>query len=85
MKKGKDNKKEIPKIKLKKTKNPVVSKHINRKEPDLWKEISSKFQPIIKTYTEYKKKRKIEKIKEEQRRIKDGRKTKILKKNRHKD
>ena len=70
MKKEKNNKKEIPKIKLKKTKNPVVSKHINRKEPDLWKEISSKFQPIIKTYTEYKKKRKIEKIKEEQRKIK---------------
>ena len=71
MRKGKDNKKEIPKIKLKKTKNPVVSKHINRKEPDLWKEISSKFQPIIKTYTEYKKKRKIEKLKKEERRLKE--------------
>ena len=70
MKKGKDNKKEIPKIKLKKTKNLIVSKHINRKKPDLWKEISSKFQPLIKTYSDYRKKRKIAKIKEEQRRIK---------------
>ena len=70
MKKRKNIKKEIPKIKLKKTKNLIVSKHINRKEPDLWKEISSKFQPLIKTYSDYRKKRKIAKIKEEQRRIK---------------
>ena len=63
MKKGKDNKKEIPKIKLKKTKNLIVSKYTNRKEPDLWKEISSKFQPLIKTYSDYRKKQKIAKIK----------------------
>ena len=63
MKKEKNNKKEIPKIKLKKTKHPVVSKQINRREPDLWKEISSKLQPFIKAYSDYRKKRKIEKLK----------------------
>ena len=70
MKKEKNNKKEIPKIKLKKTKNSTVSKQISQREPDLWKEISSKFQPLIKTYSDYRKKQKIAKIKEEQRRIK---------------
>ena len=71
MKKEKSNKKEISKIKLKKTKNPIVSKQINRREPDLWKEISSKLQPFIKAYSDYRKKRKIEKLKKEQRRLKE--------------
>ena len=71
MKKEKSNKKEIPKIKLKKTKHPVVSKQINRREPDLWKEISSKLQPFIKAYSDYRKKRKIEKLKKEERRLKE--------------
>ena len=70
MKKRNSNKKEIPKIKLKKTKNSTVSKQISQREPDLWKEISSKFRPLIKTYSDYRKKQKIAKIKEEQRRIK---------------
>ena len=62
MKKRNDNKKEIPKIKLKKIKNSIVSKQINRREPDLWKEIGLTFQPFIKAYNDYRKKRKIEKI-----------------------
>ena len=70
MKKRNDNKKKIPKIKLKKKKNSTVSKQISQREPDLWKEISSKLQPLIKTYSDYRKKQKIAKIKEEQRRIK---------------
>ena len=71
MKKRNDNKKEIPKIKLKKTKNSTVSKQISRREPDLWKEISSKFKQFIKVYRGFREKRKIIKQKEERIKLKE--------------
>ncbi len=70
MKKEKNNKKEIPKIKLKKTKNSTVSKQISRREPDLWKEISSKFKQLSKAYRDFREKQKIIKQKEERSRLK---------------
>jgi len=77
MKKEKNNKKEISKIKLKKTKNPVVSKHINRKEPDLWKEISSNLKPLGKAYNKFREKRRIAKQKVEERRLKEEEKQRL--------
>ena len=71
MKKRNDNKKEIPKIKLKKTKNSTVSKQISRREPDLWKEISSKFKQLSKAYRNFREKQKIIKQKEERSRLKE--------------
>ena len=71
MKKRNDNKKETPKIKLKKTKNSTVSKQINQREPDLWKEISSKFIQLSKAYRDFSEKQKIIKQKEEQSRLKE--------------
>ena len=71
MKKRNDNKKEIPKIKLKKTKNSTVNKQINRREPDLWKEISSKFKQLSKAYRDFREKQKIIKQKEERSRLKE--------------
>ena len=71
MKKRNDNKKEIPKIKLKKTKNSTVSKQISRREPDLWKEISSKFKQLSKAYRDFREKQKIIKQKEERSRLKE--------------
>ena len=70
MKKRNDNKKEIPKIKLKKRINSTVSKHISRREPDLWKEISSKFKQLSKAYRDFREKRRIAKEKKEQKRLK---------------
>ena len=77
MKKEKSNKKEIPKIKLKKTKHPVVSKQINRREPDLWKEISSKFKQPSKAHRDFREKQKIIKQKEERSRLKEQEKQRL--------
>jgi len=71
MKKRNDNKKEIPKIKLKKRINSTVSKQISRREPDLWKEISSKFKQLSKAYRDFREKQKIIKQKEERSRLKE--------------
>ena len=71
MKKRNNNKKEIAKIKLKKTKNSTVSKQTSRREPDLWKEISSKFKQLSKAYRDFREKQKIIKQKEERIRLKE--------------
>ena len=44
----------------------MFSKQIEQKVPDLGEILGSKFQAIVKAYNNYKEKRKIEKIKEEQ-------------------
>ena len=44
---------------------------INRKEPDPWKELLLKLQPISKAFKEFIKKRKIAKQEDERRRLKD--------------
>ena len=71
MKKGKSNEKEITKNKLKKIKSSSVGKRVSHKEPDLWKEIRSKLQPLSKAYRDFKKKRKIENEKSERKRLKE--------------
>ena len=71
MKKGKGKIKEIQKIKLKKRKNITINKQINQKEPDLWKEIRAKLQPLSKAYINFMEKRKITKQQEERRKIKE--------------
>ena len=70
MKKGDDNKKEVIKIKLKKTKNSMVNRRTSQREPDLWKEIRSNLKPLGKAYNKFREKRRIAKQKEEQRRLK---------------
>ena len=66
-------KKGIKKTRLKKIKNLVTNKRIRTKErePDLWKEIYSKFKIFNKKYKNFREKQKIKKQKEEQRRLKE--------------
>ena len=70
MKKGNNNKKEIIKVKLKKRKSSTVNKRIGQREPDPWKEIQLKLQPLSKAYRNFRQKRKIAKEKEKLRRLK---------------
>ena len=70
MKKRDDNKKEVTKIKLKKTKDSMVNRRTSQREPDPWKEIRLKLKPLSKAYNKFREKRRIAKQKEEQRRLK---------------
>ena len=70
MKKRNDNKKEVTKIRLKKTKGSIVNKRTNQRESDFWKEIRLKLKPLNKVYNKFREKRRIAKEKEEQRRLK---------------
>ena len=70
MKKRSNNKKEVSRTKLKKTKTSTVGRRSNQKVPDPWKEIRLKLKPIGKAYTKFIEKRKVAKQKEEQRRLK---------------
>ena len=63
MRRGKNSKKEVTKIRLKKTKNSIANKRINQKEPDFWKEIRFKLKPLSKAYRNFVEKRKIVKHK----------------------
>ena len=65
MRREKNNKKEVTKIRLKKIKNSIANKRLNQKEPDLWKEIRFKLQPLNKAYRNFIEKRRIVKQKEE--------------------
>ena len=71
MKKRNYNKKEVTKVKLKRTKNLTSNKRINQNEPDPWKEIGLKFKLLTKAYVKYREKRKIAKEKEEQKKLKE--------------
>ena len=72
MKRGKiDKKKEITKIRSKKTRNFINNKRTKEREPDLWKEVSSGFKLLGKKYKNIREKQKIKKQKEEQRRLKE--------------
>ena len=72
MKRGKINaKKEIIKIRLKKTKNLTINKRIKQREPDLWKEVYSRFKLFAKKYKNFRDKQNVKKQKEEQRRLKE--------------
>ena len=65
MKKGKGKIKEAPRIRLKKPRGSTINKQANQREPDPWKEILLKLQPLSKAYREFREKRKIVKQKEE--------------------
>ena len=71
MKKINSNKKEVSKIKSRKTKGSMVNKRTNQREPDPWKEIRLKLKPLSKAYNKFKEKRRIAKQKEEERRLKE--------------
>ena len=73
MKRGKIyKKKEIKKIGLKKTKNLITNKRVKKeREPDLWKEMYSGLKLLGKKYKNFREKQKIQKQKEEQRRLKE--------------
>ena len=71
MKKRVDNKKELTKVKLKKTKGLMVNKRTSQREPNPWKEIRLKLKPLSKAYNKFREKRKITKEKEERRRLKE--------------
>ena len=63
-------KKELIKTKLKKRKGPTVNKRASQRDPDPWKEIRLKLQPIGKAYRHFMERRKVVKLKEEQKKIK---------------
>ena len=71
MKKRDDKKKEVTKIKLKKTKDSMVNRRTSQRELDPWKEIRLKLKPLSKAYNKFREKRRIAKQKEEQRRLKE--------------
>ena len=77
MKKRDDNKKEVTKIKLKKTKNSMVNRRTSQREPDSWKEIRLKLKPLSKAYNKFREKRRIAKQKEEERRLKEEEKQRL--------
>ena len=77
MKKRDDNKKEVTRIKLKKTKGLVVNKRTSQREPNPWKEIRLKLKPLSKAYNKFREKRKIAKEKEERRRLKEDEEQKL--------
>jgi CspA family cold shock protein len=66
-----EKKKEITKIRSKKTKNLTTNKRIKEREPDLWKEVYSKLKLFSKKYKSFREKQKIEKQKKEQIRLKE--------------
>ena len=72
MKRGKvGKKKEITKIRLKKTKNLITNKRIKKREPDFLKEVYSGLRLLGKKYKNFREKQKIKKQKEEQIRLKE--------------
>jgi cold shock CspA family protein len=72
MKRGKiDKRKEITKIRSKKTKNSITNKRIKEREPDLWKEVYSGLKLLGKKYKIFREKQKIKKQKGEQIRLKE--------------
>ncbi len=72
MKRRKINKKkEIIKIRLKKTKNLTINKRIKQREPDIWKEVYSGLKLFAKKYKNFRDKQNIKKQKKEQIRLKD--------------
>ena len=76
MKKRNYIKKEVKKIK--KAEDSKVSKRRNKSEPDLWKEIRSNLKPLGKAYNKFREKRRIAKQKEEERRLKENEKQKLI-------
>ena len=64
-------KKEITKIRLKKTKNLITNKRIKEKEPDFFGEVYSGLKLLSKKYKNFREKQKIKKQKEEQIRLKE--------------
>ena len=78
MKKRNYNKKEITKIKLKKTKHSAFSKRTSQKEPDPWKEIRLKLEPLSKAYKKFREKRRIAKQKEERRKLKEQEEQRLI-------
>ena len=54
MKKRIDNKKELTKVKLKKTKGLMVNKRTSQRQaPDPWKEMRLKLKPLGKLYNNF--------------------------------
>ncbi len=71
MNRGRINKKkEITKIRLKKTKNLITNRRVKERGPDLWKELYSGLKVLGKKYKNFREKQKIKKQKEEQIRLK---------------
>ena len=77
MKKRDNNKKEVTRIKLKKTKGLVVNKRTSQREPNPWKEMRLQLKPLSKAYNKFRRKRKIAKEKEERRRLKEDEEQKL--------
>ena len=78
MKKRDNNKKEVTKIKVKKTKDSLVNKRRNQRTPDLWKEIRLNLKPLGNAYNKFREKRRIAKRKEEERRLKENEKQRLI-------
>ena len=75
MRKKSHIKKEVKKIK--KTENSNSNKRRNKNNPDLWKEVRSNFKHLSKVYNKFKDKRRIAKLKEEARRLKEENKQRL--------
>ena len=77
MKKKKDKIREQPRTRLKRTRTSNVSRQMNLREPDPWKELSLKLQPLSRAYRNFREKWRIAKQKEERRKFKDEEDQKI--------
>ena len=53
MKKRNDNKKEVTKIRLRKTKGSMVNRRTNQREPDILQEIRLKLKLLNEVYNKY--------------------------------
>ena len=63
--------------KIKKSKNSKIKKRKNEKEVDLIKEIRSNLKPLVKIYNKFQEKRRITKLKEEEKTLKEEEKQKL--------
>ena len=71
MKKRKDRIKEASRTRSKRPKGSTAGKQMHHSEPDPWKELRIKLQPINKAYRNFKEKRRIAKQKDERRKLKN--------------
>jgi cold shock CspA family protein len=76
MKKRNNIKKRVKNIK--KSDDSMGNKRRKQSEPDLWKEIRSNLKPIGKAYNKFIEKRRISKQKEEERRLKENEKQRVI-------
>ena len=71
MRKKKDRTKDATKTRVRRARGSMGGKQIYQNEPDPWKELRLKLQPLNKAYRNFKEKRRIAKEKEERKRLQE--------------